>query len=142
MDALTGSHTRRCRRNIPFLLACTVFAGCAARTPVQTIAGDWRGSMKTGNLTVPCRWELHEDGTQTVTATLPQGLLTAQGTFMFHDDTLTQRTTTRMIVLNGEKKVMPLVNPMEATYQCQLTEDTLTLTKPDTLEKIMLTREK
>ena len=145
MDVSPLAHFRRCRHLIPSLLCLTLSAalvGCGARTPAQMLVGTWQGSMTTGSVSVPCRWALRTDGKQSVTLTLPQGLLTAQGTFMFQDGTLTRRTTARIVVLNGEKKVQPLVNPMETAYQCQVTEDTLTLTRPDTPETITLTREK
>lgn len=98
--------------------------------------------MTTGNLNLMSRWELHGDDTESVSLTLPQGLLTTQGTFTFHDGALTLRTTGRIVTVNGQKKTMPLVNPMEANYACQLTGDTLTLIQPGLPGKITLMREK
>jgi len=98
--------------------------------------------MTTGNLNLLSRWELRRDGTELVTLTLPQGFLTMRGTFTFHTSSLTLRTTHRVIIWNGQKKTMPLVNPMEMTYQCQLTGDTLTLMPYDTHAKITLIRDK
>lgn len=96
--------------------------------------------MTTGNLNLPSRWQLRDDGTESVTLTLPQGSLTTQGIFTFHDGILTLRTTVRGITGNGQKKTMPLVNPMETAYQCQVSGDTLTLTPAGKRAKIVLTR--
>lgn len=97
--------------------------------------------MAAGNAAVPSRWEIGADGTQSLTLTLPQGAITAQGTWTAQAGVLTERTTARVIVLGGETKVVPLANPMETAFAYQLTGDTLTLTRPDTHQQITLTRE-
>jgi hypothetical protein len=97
--------------------------------------------MAAGNVTIPSVWEIRADGTQSLTLTLPQGAMTAQGTWTARNGVLTERTTARVIVLGGEQKVMPLVNPMETAFPYQLIGDTLTLTRPDTHQTITLARE-
>jgi hypothetical protein len=124
------------------LLLPLALVGCHPQPPISPIVGVWSGQMTTGNLNLMSRWELRGDGTEAVSLTLPQGLLTTQGTFTFHDGLLTRRTTGRVFPLNGQKKTMPLVNPMETTYHCRLTGDTLTLSPFGTQTTIILTREK
>jgi len=97
--------------------------------------------MASGNAAVPSVWEIRADGTQSLTLTLPQGAMTAQGTWMAQAGVLTQRTTAR-VVLGGEPNVVRLASPMETTFAYQLQGDTLTLTRPDTHLPIVLTRER
>ena len=134
-------HARRRRRTLPSFLICAALTGCAARPAVPPIVGTWRGPVPTGGVSLPSRWELRADGTQSETLTLPQGELTSEGTFTFHGGTLTARTTGRTVTLGGQKKTMPLVSPLEAVYRCQVSGDTLTLTRPQAHEAITLTRE-
>lgn len=98
--------------------------------------------MASGNAAVPSVWEIRADGTQSLTLTLPQGTMTAQGTWTSQAGILTQRTTARVVVLGGEQKVAPLASPMETTFAYRLTGDTLTLTRPGTRGQITLTRER
>ena len=95
-----------------------------------------------GGLSLPSRWALRADGTESVTLTLPQGTLTSEGTFTFHDGTLSLRTAGRTVRLAGQKRSMPLVNPLETAYGCQVSGDTLVLTRPQAHETITLVREK
>ncbi len=133
---------RQCRQFLLALLIPAALAGCNPQPRVPPIFGVWNGQMATGNLNLMSRWELRGDDTESVSLTLPQGLLTTQGTFTFHDGNLTRRTTGRVVPVKGQKKTMPLVNPMETTYHCRLTGDTLTLTPFGTQATIILTREK
>jgi len=97
--------------------------------------------MASGNAAVPSVWEIRADGTQSLTLTLPQGAMTAQGTWTAQSGALTERTTARL-VLGGEPKVVLLASPMETTFAYQLRGDTLTLTRPGTRLPIVLTRER
>ena len=136
-----------CRRSALIWLAGTAvsvaFAGCTPQAPsTPPIAGTWRGALMAGGLSVPSQWELHADGTQSVTLTLPQGALTSDGTFTFHEGTLAMKTMRRTVHLSGQKRTMPLVNPLEVAYGCQVSGDTLVLTRPQAHETITLIREK
>ena len=129
------------RRPVLIWLACAALAGCAPQPPAAPpIAGTWRGALMAGGLSVPSQWELHADGTQSVTLTLPQGALTSDGTFTFHEGLLSLRTLGRTVRLFGQKRTMPLVNPLEVTYGCQASGDTLVLTRPQAHETITLIR--
>ena len=142
------NHSRQRGRPVPIWivgagLAAVAFGGCAPRPPAAPpIADTWRGALMAGGLSVPSQWELHADGTQSVTLTLPQGTLTSEGTFTFHDDTLSLRTLGRTVRLAGQKRTMPLVNPLEVAYGCRVSGDTLVLTRPQAHETITLIREK
>lgn len=98
--------------------------------------------MADGNAAIPSVWELRADGTQSLTLTLPQGAMTAQGTWTAQGSVLTQRTTARVVVLGGEPIVVRLASPLETTFAYQLQGDTLTLTQPSTHRQITLTRER
>lgn len=97
--------------------------------------------MASGNAAVSSEWEMRADGTFSLTLTLPQGAMTALGTWAAQGGVLTQRTTARTVALGDEHKSAPLASPMEATFAYQLQDGTLTLTRPGTHEQIVLTRE-
>ncbi len=142
MTVLTQLRPVRRRAALPVALLSVLSAGCAKPAPpAQPLVGHWQGTMAAGNVTIPSVWEIRADGTQSLTLTLPQGAMTAQGTWTAWNGVLTERTTARVIVLGGEQKVMPLVNPMETAFPYQLIGDTLTLTRPDTHQTITLARE-
>ena len=96
--------------------------------------------MSAGNAAVPCLCEIRADGTQSLTLTLPQGIMEAQGNWTAKNGVLTERTTARVLVLGGAQKVVPLASPMETAFAYQLTGDTLTLTRPETQQTLVLTR--
>jgi len=115
--------------------------GCGPQTAAEKLVGHWHGIDSTGRVSAVADWQFSSDGTETASLSLPQGTLTAQGTWALHAGMLTQRTTSRAIVLGGQQKRMHLVNPLEAIYQCVLASETLTLTRPETHEIITLTRD-
>lgn len=98
--------------------------------------------MASGNASVPSEWEMRADGTFSLTLVLPQGAMTAQGTWAAQGGVLTQRTTARVVVLGGEPIVVRLASPLEATFAYHLQGDTLTLTQPGMRRQITLTRER
>ncbi len=123
-------------------------AGCAVPLPplqslaaAQPLVGRWRGAMAGGNAAVPSIWEMRADGTQSVTLTLPQGAMTAEGTWVAEGGVLTERTTIRTIALGGEQKTVVLAGPMETMFTYQLQGDTLTLTRSDGHQRVVLRRE-
>ncbi len=127
---------------LPAALLSAALAGCAERPPpAPPLVGEWHGTMAAGSAAVPSVWEIRADGTQALTLTLPQGAMTAQGTWTDQHGVLTERTTARVIVLGGEPKVVLLASPMETTFAYQIAGDTLTLTRPDTRQQITLTRQ-
>ena len=91
--------------------------------------------MRAGNAAAPCLCEIRADGTQSLTLTLPQGMMEAWGIWSAKDGVLTERTTARILVLGGSQKVVPLASPMETAFAYQLTGDTLTLTRPEALTR-------
>lgn len=119
-----------------------LLTGCAKPPAPQPLVGDWTGTMMTGTVTVPARWEIRADGTAALTLTLPQGAATAQGTWAAHSGTLTQRTTARVVTLGGEPKVMPLASPMETSFVYRVTGDTLMLIQAGTRQSLVLVRDK
>jgi len=124
------------------MLLCAALAGCAKPPPpAPPLVGHWEGVMASGNASVPSEWEMRADGTLSLTLTLPQGAMTAQGTWATQGGVLTQRTTVRTVALGGEQKSAPLASPLETTFAYQLRGGTLTLTRPGTREQIVLTRE-
>lgn len=131
-------------RLLPTCLRTAIFglltiAGCAP-PPSNPIIGIWQGTMPMGSIAAPVQWEIHTEGTQSETLTLPQGLIVSLGTFTAASGQLNLRTTIRASVIGGEQKIMPLANPMETTFGYQISGDTLTLTEADTHQKIILTR--
>ena len=141
MASLTCPRTLRGRTVLPVILLSAALAGCAKTPPpAQPLVGRWQGTMAAGNAAVPSAWEIRSDGTQSLTLTLPQGAMTAQGTWAAQNGVLTQRTAARVVTVGGEQKVVPLASPMETTFAYQLTGDTLTLTRPDTHQQVVLTR--
>lgn len=138
-------HLRSARRlaALPVALLILLLTGCARPEPLaQPLVGNWRGTMTTGGAAVPCRWEIRADGTQSLTLTLPQGAMAAQGTWMVQNNVLTQRTTARVIVLSRTQKTVQLASPMETAFAYQLRGDALTLTRPDTHQQFTLARER
>jgi len=124
------------------LLLSAALAGCAKLPPpAPPLVGRWQGAMASGNASVPSEWDLRADGTLSLTLTLPQGAMTALGTWSAQGGLLTQRTTARAVVLGDEQKSAPLTSPLETTFAYQLQGDTLTLTRPNTHEQIVLARE-
>ena len=138
------THSRSARRAaLPAALLCAALAGCATPPPpAPPLVGRWQGTMMDGPAAVPSVWEIRSDGTQSQTLTLPQGAVTAQGTWAARSGVLTERTTARSVVLGAEQKAVTLASPLETTFTYQLTGDTLTLTQPDTHQTITLTRER
>ncbi len=96
--------------------------------------------MTAGNAALPTVWVIRADGTQSLTLTLPQGAMTAQGTWAAMGGVLTERTTARVVVFGKEQKAVTLASPIETTFAYQIAGDTLTLTRPDTHQQIVLTR--
>jgi len=138
-------HLRSVRRRALLLVALlsVLGTGCAKRpSPIQPLVGHWQETMADGNAAVPSAWEIRADGTQSLTLTLPQGAMTAQGTWTAQAGVLTQRTTARVVVLGGNPNIVRLASPMETAFTYQLQGDTLTLTRPDTHQQITLTRER
>lgn len=133
--------TLRCRAGLPAALLSVLLAGCAKPSPSPPpLVGYWQGTMSASNAAVPCLCEIRADGTQSLTLTLPQGMMEAWGIWSAKDGVLTERTTARVLVLGGSQKVVPLASPMETAFAYQLTGDTLTLTQPETQQTLVLTR--
>ena len=133
---------------LPLAPLGVLIVGCAKPPPPlqplaapQPLVGHWQGPMMAGDAAVPSAWDIRADGTQSVTLTLPQGAVTAVGTWAAQGGVLTERTTIRIVVLGGEQKTVVLASPMETTFACHLQGDTLTLTRPDTHQRIVLARE-
>ena len=138
----TRPRTIRHGITFPLMLLGVLPVGCAKPSPlIQPLVGHWHGAMVAGNAAVPSSWEIRADGTQSVMLTLPQGAMTSEGTWAVQGGVLTERTTIRTIVLGGEQKTVVLTNPTETTFAYQLQSDTLTLTRPDAHQRIVLTRE-
>ena len=130
------------RAALTALLLCAALASCVKPSPpAQPLAGRWQGVMASGNASVPSEWDLRGGGTFSLTLTLPQGAMTALGTWSAQGGVLTQRTTARAVVLGTKQKSTPLANSLETTFAYQLQGGTLTLTRPGTREQIVLTRE-
>ena len=131
----------RRRVGLPAALLSVLLAGCAKPSPSPPpLVGYWQGTMSASNAAVPCLCEIRADGTQSLTLTLPQGMMEAWGIWSAKDGVLTERTTARVLVLGGSQKVVPLASPMETAFAYQLTGDTLTLTQPETQQTLVLTR--
>lgn len=138
----TRPRTIRSRAVLPLALLGVLPAGCARPfPPAQPLVGHWRGVTAAGDAAVPSAWEIRSDGTQSVTLTLPQGTMTAEGTWTTQAGLLTERTTIRAMTLGAEQRTVVLAGPMETTFAYRLQGDTLTLTRPDTHQRIVLTRE-
>lgn len=139
MTSPSYTPTLRRRGGLPAALLSVLLAGCAKPSPPPPpLVGHWQGTMTAGNAAVPCLCEIRADGTQSLTLTLPQGMMEARGTWIAKDGVLTERITAR--VLSGSRKVVPLASPMETAFTYQLTGDTLTLTRSETRQTIVLTR--
>ena len=115
--------------------------GCGSRPVAERLVGHWHGTSTSSGVSVPADWQFNRDGSETDSLSLPQGALTAQGTWAIHAPLLTQRTTSRSVVIGGQQKKMLLLNPMESTYRCTLTDNTLSLTRPEAQETITLRRD-
>ena len=148
MPLLTVPRSRQSRRVFQALLALILLApGCGVRTHTPSlplsaaVVGRWRGAVRSGPVSVPSEWTLGPDGSQSITLTFPQGALTASGTFTVQGGQLTARTTSRSFALGDSVRAQPLTDANETTYAAAVSGDTLTLTRPDTQETIILTRE-
>ena len=138
----TRPRTKRYRAILPLALLSVLLVGCAKpSSPIHPLVGHWQGTITAGNAAVPSAWEMRADGTQSVTLRLPQGAMTAEGTWAAAGGVLTERATARVVVLGGDRKTVALASPMETAFAYQLQGDTLTLTRPDTHQRVVLTRE-
>ncbi len=141
MPALTRLQSACCLAVLLGLL-CAALAGCAPAPHPPLLVGTWQGTLTEGSLAAPMQWKFRTDGTESETLTLPQGQITSLGTFQAKGDRLTRRTTIRGSVIGSQQKIVPLANPIEATFGYQITGDTLTLTQANTPKTLVLTREK
>jgi hypothetical protein len=128
------------RSLLAVLLAPALFCGCHHSTDSEKLVGQWSGASRTGNISLPADWQFRRGGTETLTLTLPQGLLIAEGTWSVRSGSLSQYTTNRVIEISGQQKKVLLVSPMETIYHYTLSGDRLTLTRPEASETIMLVR--
>ena len=132
------SFTRR--RLFLLFLVCASSAGCAPRPPVPPLAGVWQGEARAGEASVPTQWEFGTDGTLRVTLTLPQGTLTASGTYAVQGDLLTRRMTARTVTVGGDQRAVVLASPSETQFGYRLAGQTLTLTPADAGPPLTLSR--
>ena len=132
---------RTCWSLLAVLMASALFCGCHHSTDSEKLVGQWHGSSRTGNVSLPIDWEIRRGGTDTIALTLPQGRVIAEGAWSLRSGILTQRTMNRMIEISGQQKKVLLASPMETAYHYTLAGDQLTLTKPEASEAIVLMRD-
>jgi len=130
-------------RQCPLILVLTVLilcCGCRSGISPEQIQGRWMGNQTEGNVTVNCEWTLLSDGTDTISLTLPQGRLLSSGRWEMQDGSLVVHTLTRTMILKSQQKTMPLLNPMESKWHCDLNGDHLTLKSANFQDSIVLSR--
>lgn len=122
------------------LFAAPCLSGCHPLTNAEKVIGHWHGTSRTGSTSALADWQFRRDGMDTLTLTLPQGRLIAEGTWSLRGGVLTQHTTNRAAEIAGQQKKVVLVTPMETIYQYTLARDRLTLTRLEASETVVLTR--
>ena len=128
----------------PLLVVCLIpslLGGCHHPTDSESLVGHWHGQSHTGSVSVPVEEQFRRNGMETITVTLPQGTLIAEGTWTLRSGVLTQVTTTRATMIAGQQKKVTLGSPMEVVYHSTLAGDQLTLTRPEMQETIRLMRD-
>jgi len=129
-----------CRSLLAVLLAPALFCGCHHPTDTEKLVGQWHGTSRIGNVSLPVDWQLRSSGADTIVLTLPQGRLIAEGTWSLRNGILTQHATNRMIEIPGQQKKAQIISPMETLYDYSFAGDKLTLMRPAALETIDLMR--